>query len=45
MDILHPEESVSVIKDGHKFTTYKDSYIENLGEFRCPCCNNKMGGV
>lgn len=45
MDIFHPEESITIIKDGHKFTTYIDSYAEHLEEILCPFCNKPMFSI
>ena len=42
MKVIHPEQAITKLIDGKKFTTYIDAYEEDLGEFKCPCCKSEM---
>lgn len=42
MTIYHPEEPITKLVNGKKFTTYKDAWTEYLDDINCPLCNKPM---
>lgn len=42
MDIHHPEEAIKGMRDGHKFVTYKDAWVEHVDDILCPFCGRSM---
>ena len=42
MEIHHSEETINGRKDGRKFVTYKDPWVEQVDDILCPFCKRPL---